>query len=132
MRTSVKFLFAALIAATSLATLVAQQKAGKYQVTVEMEMPGGKMPPVTQEICLSEADIADPAKSTLMQGCTVSDTKSKGNTRTFTVDCPAQQMKGTGSITFAGDSFTGETKLKIAGQDVTSKQTGKWLGTCSK
>ena len=134
MRTSVKFLFAALITLTSLATLVAQQnqKPGKWQITMEMEMASGKMPPVTQEVCLSEADVADPTKSAMMQGCTISDDKTKGNTRTFTLDCPAQQMKGTGSITFSGDTFTGETKLKIAGQDVTAKQTGKWLGTCTK
>ena len=139
MRNSFKFLFAALVVCTSLATLVAQQhpqKPGKWQITAEMEVPGaGKMPPVTQEICVTEADLADPAKAAFIDpklGCKVSDTKTKGNTVSYAFDCPAQQMKGTGSVTFSGETFTGETKLKMGGQDVSSKQTGKWLGACSK
>jgi hypothetical protein len=138
-RNSLRFLFLGLVAATSFATVVAQQhpqKPGKWQVTVEMEVPGaGKMPPVTQEVCVTEADLADPAKAAFIDpklGCKVSDTKTKGNTFSYTFDCPAQQMTGTGSITFSGETFTGDTKLKMAGQDVSSKQTGKWLGTCSK
>ena len=139
MRNSLKFLFVALVGATSFATVVAQkhpQKPGKWQVTVEMEVSGaGKMPPVTQEVCVTEADLADPAKAAFIDPklvCKVSDTKTKGNTFSYTFDCPAQQMTGTGTITFSGETFTGDTKLKMAGQDVSSKQTGKWLGTCSK
>ena len=140
MRTSLKVLFAALIAATSYATLVAQQqhpqKPGKWQVTVEMEMPGGgKMQPITQEICVTEADLADPAKAGFLDpklGCKVSDPKTKGKTVSFEFDCPSQQMKGNGTITFDGDTFSGETKLLMAGQPITAKQTGKWLSTCSK
>lgn len=139
MRTPVKALFAAFITATSLATLVAQQhpqKPGKWQITVEMEMPGGgKMPPVTQEICVTEADLADPAKATLTDpksGCKVSDYKTKGSTATYNIDCPAQKMTGSGTMTFAGDTLTGDVKLKMGGQEVATKYTGKWLSTCSK
>ena len=139
MRTSLKVLFAALIAVTSFATLVAQQhpqKPGKWQVTVEMEMPGGgKMQPVIQEICVTEADLADPNKAAFLDpklGCKVSDPKTKDKTVSFEFDCPSQQMKGNGSITFTGDTFTGETKLLMAGQQVIAKQTGKWLSTCTK
>ena len=139
MRISVKVLFAALIAATSLAALVAQQhpqKPGKWQVTVEMEMPGaGKMPPVTQDLCFTEADLADPAKATLTDpksGCKVSDYKIKGNTASYAISCPNQQMSGTGTMTFTGESMTGEAKLKVGTQEVSSKYTGKWIGTCTK
>ena len=139
MRISVKVLFAALVAVTSLATLVAQQhpqKPGKWQVTVEMEMPnGGKMQPITQEVCVTEADLADPSKAAFMDpklGCKVSEPKTKGKTVSFAFDCPTQQMKGTGNITFDGDTFAGETKLLMAGQQMTARQTGKWLSTCSK
>ena len=139
MRTSLKVLFAALIAVTSLATLVAQQhpqKPGKWQVTVEMEMPGGgKMQPITQEVCVTEADLADPSKAAFMDpklGCKVTEPKTKGKTVSFAFDCPSQQMKGTGNLVFDGDTFTGETKLLMAGQEMTAKQTGKWLSTCSK
>ena len=139
MRTPVRVLFAALIAAASYATLVAQQhpqKPGKWQITVEMEMPGGaKMPPVTQEVCVTEEDLADPSKATMTDpksGCKVSDYKTKGSTATYNIDCPAQQMKGKGTMTFAGDTLTGDVKLTMGGQEIATKYTGKWLSTCSK
>lgn len=140
MRTPVKVLFVALIAATSLATLVAQQphpqKPGKWQITVEMEMPGGgKMPPVTQEVCVTEADLADPNKAAMTDpksGCKVTDYKTKGSTATYNIDCPAQQMKGSGTMTFAGETLTGDVKLSMGGQEIATKYSGKWLSTCSK
>jgi len=138
-RRSLKILFVALVACTSFATLIASQspqKPGKWQITVEMDIPGaGKMPPVTQEVCLTESDLADPNKAAFMDpksGCKVTDPKTKGNTFSYSFDCPAQQIKGSGTMTFSGETLSGETKLKMGGQDVTSKQTGKWLGTCAK
>jgi hypothetical protein len=138
-RNSVKILLAVLVSATSLATVVAQQhpqKPGKWQITVEMEMPGaGKLPPVTQDLCFTEADLADPSKATLTDeksGCKVSDYKIKGNTATYNIDCPAQQMKGTGSMTFSGETLTGDAKMKVGTAEVTSRYTGKWISTCSK
>jgi hypothetical protein len=123
----------------SLATVVAQQhpqKPGKWQITVEMEMPGGgKMPPVTQEVCVTEEDLADPSKAAMTDpksGCKVSDYKTKGSTATYNIDCPAQQMKGKGTMTFAGETLTGDVKLSMGGQEIATKYTGKWLGTCSK
>lgn len=139
MRRPVTALFAALIVVTSFGTLVAQkhpQKPGKWQVVVEMEVPGGgKMAPVTQEICVTEADLADPSKAAFLDpklGCKVNDPKTKGSTVSFAFDCPTQQMSGVGTITFSGDTFAGETKLKMAGQEMTAKQSGKWLSACTK
>jgi hypothetical protein len=41
-------------------------------------------------------------------------------------------MKGSGSMTFAGETLTGEAKLSLGGQNILTKYSGKWLGTCSK
>lgn len=139
MRTPVRILFVGLIAATLLGTVAAQQhpqKPGRWQITVEMEMPGaGKMSPVTQEVCLTEADLADPNKAALTDpnsGCKISDYKIKGSTTTYSIECPTLQMKGSGSMTFAGETLTGEAKLSLGGQNILTKYSGKWLGTCSK
>jgi hypothetical protein len=127
------------IGAALLGTVAAQQhpqKPGKWQIAVEMEMPGaGKMPPVTQDVCLTEADLADPNKAALTDpasGCKVSDYKIKGTTTTYSIECPALQMKGNGTMTFTGETLAGEAKLSVAGQDIVTKYSGKWLGTCSK
>lgn len=140
MRTSFNYLCAALLAVTSVATLVGAQhpqKPGKWQITVQMEMPGTamKMPPVTSDICVTEEDLADPNKAVPndpASGCKVTDHRVKGNVMSWGVDCPAQQMTGTGEITFAGDTFTGDVKLNMAGQEMASKYSGKWLGACTK
>lgn len=138
MRTSLKVLFAALVGVSSIATLVAwqhPQKPGKWEIKVEMDMGGQKMPPVTQQVCVTEADLADPSKAVMSDpksGCTVSDYKLKGNTATYKLSCPAQQLTGTGEMTYAGDTLAGSVKMTMGAQELSSKYTGKWLGTCSK
>ena len=138
MRTSLKVLFLALVAITSAATLVARQhpqKPGKWQIKMEVDMPGMKMPPMTQEICMTEADLADPKKAAMSDpksGCSVTDYKVKGNTATWKLDCPQQGMKGSGESTFAGDTMSGSVKVTASGQEINTKYTGTWLGTCSK
>jgi hypothetical protein len=86
-------------------------------------------------VCLTEADLADPNKAALTDpnsGCKISDYKIKGTTTTYNIECPALQMKGNGTMTFAGETLTGEAKLSIGGQNILTKYSGKWLGTCSK
>jgi Protein of unknown function (DUF3617) len=113
------------------------QKPGKWQIKVETDMPGlpMKIPPVTTDVCLTEADLADPQKAVpkdAKSDCKVTDYKVAGNTATWAVDCPSQKMKGTGEATYSGDSYTMVTKMKMDGQDMSAKYTGKWLGTCTK
>jgi hypothetical protein len=133
-------LFVALIAVTTAAVAIAAQnpqKPGKWQVKMEMEMPGMpmKMPPITTEICLTEADIADPQKSVPKDpksDCTVSDHKIKDNTVSWKMACPKQNMTGSGEITYEGDTYTGAVKMKMGDREMSTKYTGKWIGTCTK
>lgn len=113
------------------------QKPGKWQVKFEMEMPGMpfKMPPVTTEICLTEEDLQNPEKAVPTdpkQKCTISDYKIDGNTVTWSMECPKQNTKGTGEITYTEDSYTGKMKMTVGEQEMTTKYSGKFLGACKK
>lgn len=113
------------------------QKPGKWQVKMQMDMPGLpiKLPPVTFDVCLTEEDLKDPQKSVPTDPkakCTVSDYKIDGDTVTWSVDCPKQNMKGTGEITYTDDSYSGTMKMKTGDQEMSTKYSGKWLGTCTK
>ena len=113
------------------------QKPGKWKVTMEMDMPGMpmKMPAVTTEVCVTEQDLTDPQKnvpSDPKSKCTVTDYKVNGNTVSWNMDCPSQKTKGSGEITYAGDSYAGTMKMKMGEQEMASKYSGKWLGACTK
>lgn len=140
MRKFVPYVFAAVFALVAVAPAGAAenpQKPGKWKVTMQMEMPGMpiKMPPVNMEICLTEEDLKDPQKSVPndpKSKCTVADYKVKGDTVSWSIDCPEQSMRGTGEITYTGDSYTGGMEMTIGDQQMTVKYSGKWLGTCTK
>ena len=113
------------------------QKPGKWQIKMEMEIPGMpmKMPPITTEVCLTEAELADPQKAVPndpKSDCKVGDYKVKGNIVSWTVDCPKQKMKGEGEITFTDDSYTGNMKMTMDQRQMSTKYSGKYLGACTK
>jgi len=113
------------------------QKAGKWQTKVEMEVPGMpmKMPPMTYETCVTEEDLKDPQKAVPndpKNKCNVGDYKIDGNTVSWTVECPKQNVKGEGRITFTETSFKGEMHMTMGEQEMKTKYSGKWLGECTK
>jgi hypothetical protein len=113
------------------------QKPGKWNVKMEMEIPGMpfKMPPVNLDVCLTEEDLANPQKAVPndpKSDCKVGDYKVSGNTVTWSVDCPKQQMKGTGEITYTDNSYTGAMKMTVGEQEMKTKYSGKWMGECKK
>lgn len=128
----------AMAGAAAAQTPKSPQKPGKWQTKMEMDMPGMpmKMPAVTTEVCVTEADLADPQKSVPKgdpkSDCKVSAYKVSGNTVTWAMECPSQKMKGTGEATYTGDSYTSAMKMEMGEQKMTMKVSGKWLGTCTK
>lgn len=113
------------------------QKPGKWQIKMQMEIPGMpmKMPPVNTEVCLTEEDIANPQKAVPndpKSDCKVGDYKVAGNKVTWTIDCPKQKMKGEGEITYSGDSYSGAMNMNVDGQAMAIKYSGKHLGECKK
>ena len=79
--------FAFAIAAAASLFAQAAQRDGNWQVTMEMEMAGmpQKMPPMTLNQCLTNADAEDPTKlapqgrDQAPSNCKVSDFKTDGN-----------------------------------------------------
>lgn len=141
MRKSVPYLLAAavLVLAAAVPASAAEnpQKPGKWQIKMQMEIPNMpvKMPPVNMEVCLTEEDLEDPQKSVPndpKSQCNVGDYKIDGNTVTWTVDCPKQNMKGNGKITYTDSSYDGWMKMLVGEQEMTTKYSGKWLGECTK
>ena len=140
MRKSLPYALSALMAVAAVLPARAAdhpQKPGKWQIKMEMEVPGMpfKMPPIKTEVCVTEEDLKDPQKSVPSDAkskCKVGDYKITGNTVSWTIDCPEQDTKGKGEITYAGDSYTGWMEMKVGEQDMKTKYSAKWLGECSK
>ena len=140
MRKFVPYVFAAVAAFAVVAPAGAAenpQKPGKWKVSMQMEIPGMpiKMPPVNFEVCLTEEDLKDPTKAVPndpKSDCKVGDYKVDGKTVSWTVDCPKQNMKGEGEITYTEDSYSGGMDMTVGEQQMKTKYTGKWLGACTK
>ena len=112
------------------------QRPGKWQLTMEMEMPGMpmKMPPQTFTNCVTKemADKPEPPKGKKDNDCQVYDYKIDGNVVSWKVKCEKQNVMGDGKMTFTGDTYEGVTHMKMGEHEVTTKLTGKRLGDCEE
>ncbi len=114
-------------------------KAGKWQMTMEMDMPGMpvKMPPVTFTHCVTKEQAENPEaaipKNNRDSDCKYTDVKVDGGTVSWKVECAKSKMTGTGQVTYNGDSYTGKADMKMAGdREVHAKYAGKYLGACDE
>ena len=94
-------------------------------------MPEAAKKPNTTTTCLTKSDYVPKAGSE--QGdCKLLDQKISNNLVEWNVAC--KDSTGKGSITYAGDSFSGvvESLVKAGGKDMTVKVTmeGKRIGAC--
>lgn len=128
--------FAALALSATAAHAGPGMKPGLWEITVTMDMPGMVMPPMKQQTCMTEQDVAS-GESTIPkddQGCKVGGYALNGNTATWSMTCP--DMSGKGSMTYSGDSYSGSTEFQMQadGESMQMKQTysGKRLGDCQK
>lgn len=141
---------AALVAATCLAAAPAlyaaaapNMKPGLWEVTVKMDMPGmpqGMQAQTTQR-CVTPKDLEDPrsvgpgADPRTSGKCEVSNYRLQGNTATWEMACKGpEQMKGTGSMTYEGDRYSGVNRMTMnqGGQvmNMTMNYSGRYLGDC--
>jgi len=108
---------------------------GMWEITSKMEMPGMpmEMPPMKHTQCLTKKDLA-PQSSQPGQECKMTQTKVVGNTVTWTVLCKGQggNMKGTGKITYSGNSFKGTIKMSMIGEnmEMICHISGHRIGDC--
>ena len=112
---------------------------GKWEVTSKTEMTGMPMQmpaqTSTSTLCVnSENQNRPPINAD--KSCKVTNYKVVGSGATWSMECTGQgNMKGEGSITFKGDSYTGMTTMNMQMQGaskMTMKSTyaGKWVGAC--
>ena len=109
-------------------------KSGKWEITTKTEMEGGMaMPSHKSTQCLNNDDIV-PQNTQPGQECVVTNTKISGNTVTWEMACSGAQgeMKGTGIISYKGDTFEGEMIMAIpmANMKITSNMSGRRIGKC--
>ena len=108
---------------------------GQWEITTKMEMVGMPMdmPPVTNTQCLTKKDLV-PENSQPGQDCTFPETKTTGNTVTWKIECKGQggEMKGSGELTYSGDSFKGTMELQMpqSNMEMTGRMEGRRIGDC--
>ena len=111
-----------------------QMNPGQWEITTKTEMAG--MPPqsITHAQCITNDDPV-PMSDDASRECQVSDIVTNGDTISWKITCGGQggQMKGTGQITYHGDTMEGTMHMAIAGSNVqvTNYLTGRRIGNCS-
>jgi hypothetical protein len=92
---------------------------GRWEVTMQMEMPGMpmQMPPTKTSQCITAEQLKEP-NSALPSGaanpnaCKITDHKVAANIVTWKVACSgAEAMSGSGEMKFDGDAYTGVMKM---------------------
>lgn len=112
-------------------------KPGKWEITVQMEMPGGmSMSPRTITRCVTKEDAANAEKTlpTMRNEseCKISDVNVDGKTVSWKINCEKQQMTGEGKITYENDTYSGEMHMKMPEHEMSMKYNGKRVGDCEK
>lgn len=109
---------------------------GLWEITVEAEMPGMpmKMPPMTLKQCITASSLV-PKDSAEQPNCKMEKSTVQGDTVTWTMVCrqPEGTLTSKGRVTYSGDTFEGETKTTIPGEEemeMTSRMKGKRVGPC--
>jgi hypothetical protein len=128
----------ALVCSLALPVMAASiAKAGKWESTVQMEMPNMpmKIPAHTMTVCVTkeQAENAEnliPKTGDKRGGCTYTDVKVEGSTVSWKMACKDSGMTGSGSTTYHGDTYEGSMQMKMRDQDMSAKMTGKFLGAC--
>jgi len=111
---------------------------GNWEITTKMNIPamGMDIPPMKHTQCLTKKDLI-PQNSQSGQGqeCTITQNKPAGNTVSWTMQCDGGHggnMKGSGEITYNGNSFQGKIELKgdQPNSGTISHISGKRIGDC--
>ena len=142
MRTITQFLLAAVVLSGGAHAAAPNMKEGLWEITTKMEMAGksgGKMPQQVVRQCVTKKDLEDPRRTTPSgdSRCKMTDYKLAGNTASWKMACEGKgEMTGTGTITYSGDSYSGNQTMamKSSGQVMNMKMdfSGRRIGDCPK
>lgn len=106
-----------------------------WESTSQMIMPGMPFspPPNKVKFCAA-ANSSQPPPAPPGQSCTVSNMQRSENKVTWDTQCTGEmEMTGHGEITYeSDDSYTGEINFNAEGMTVTTKLTGRKIGTCDR
>jgi hypothetical protein len=111
---------------------------GLWEISTRIQMPGmpSGIPPQTVQVCYRASDVQDAAKTVPKdKNCDLKDYKLSGNTASWRIECRGEtQMSGSGSFTYAGNSYSGTAKfvMKQGGQTMQMSQSysARRLGDC--
>lgn len=106
-----------------------------WDITSKSVGNGMGIPEVVVTVCLAPRDAKNPQKFIQQDDtCTMTDLKTVGKKTTWKMKCGSgdDEMTGTGEVTYAGNSFQGQTKLsgRSEGEPVDMKMSyqGKKIG----
>jgi hypothetical protein len=130
----------ALAVVTSASAQTNPMRAGRWEVTMQMDMPNMpvQMPAMKNTRCVTQQEIESPNRG-LPTGpdknpnnCKMSDYKVSGNTVTWSMACTGQPATtGTGEMRFTGDAYEGLMKMTMDQRQMSMKISGKRLGDCA-
>jgi hypothetical protein len=110
---------------------------GKYDVTLEVSLPGAPLPMSQHDVdCLSPEDAKDLVKAMLRelataQSCSANNIETAGNKLTFDAACVVEgaQVKSSTELTLRSDTaYTAVMTVATPGVNTIMKITGKWVG----
>jgi hypothetical protein len=108
---------------------------GLWEITVKVEIEGMPMtmPPITNTQCITKDTLVP--KSDQYGECRIINQKTVGNRLTYDIACsgPGGTVKGSGEVTYTGDTMTGSMETNMPSQDdmkMTTKMSGKRIGPC--
>lgn len=112
-----------------------QMNPGKWEITTQTEMAGMPSQSITHVQCLTADDLV-PMSQDATQECQVTDIVYSGNTVSWKITCGGQGggMKGTGSVTYNGNSMNGVMNMTITGggnMKIKNTMIGRRLGECN-
>jgi len=92
-----------------------------------------EMPPQKHTQCFKNDDLV-PRDPQAPQSCVIKEKRVDGKSLHWIMECSSTGVKtvSTGSVTYDGDSFTGEMEIAIGGSDMKLVNTlsGRRLGPC--
>lgn len=105
-----------------------------WETTSQMVMEGMPMamPARKLKLCAAKEWTRPPPGGD--DNCTTSDFQRAGSKVSWTVQCTGEmEMTGVGEMTFEGsDAYSGTIKFEAEGMSMTTKLSGKKIGTCDK
>ena len=101
----------------------------RWQSTVSVKAMGMTMPGQTAMMCMDPKSEAPPVST--KGDCEMYDYHRSGDTQNFKMRCSGREkMEGSGSITYAGDSYHGSMQMHADQGDMSMEFSGKKQGAC--